>query len=222
LGKQRQNNAQKNKNNMSLHEFLDPQKIVSLFGLLGVIAIIFLETGVFFGFFFPGDSLLFTAGFVASQHLLSLPLLLLGVLIAAILGDSFGYWFGKKAGVKLFVREDSFFFKKKYVADAEHFYEKHGKKTIILARFIPIIRTFVPIVAGIGNMKYSTFLSYNIIGGALWSLGLTLFGFFLGKTIPNADKYLLPIIILIIVVSFVPPVLHLMKARKENRDSLGK
>ena len=147
-----------------LHTLLEPKTLIMTLGTLGVIAIIFIETGLFFGFFFPGDSLLFTAGFLASQGYVSLAGLLIGTFLAAVIGDSFGYTFGKKVGPTLFSREDSVIFNKKHIARAQHFYEKHGKKTIILARFMPIIRTFAPIVAGIGNMRYRTFATFNIIG----------------------------------------------------------
>ncbi len=199
---------------MSFYDLLDPQKIIMAFGLIGVILIVFAESGLFFGFFLPGDSLLFTAGFLASQGLLPLPMLLIGTFIAAVLGDTVGYWFGKKTGPALFSKEDSLFFKKRYIEKARVFYEIHGKKTIILARFMPIIRTFAPIVAGIGEMKYRTFLIYNIVGGFIWSFGLTLLGYFLGRIIPSADKYLLPIILAIIFISFLPGLVHLYKSRR--------
>jgi|SRR3989344_6962723 len=190
---------------------LEPQKIIATFGLIGVILIVFAESGLFFGFFFPGDSLLFTAGFFASQDLLPILPLLIGTFISAVAGDSFGYWFGRRTGPSLFSKEDSHFFKKKYAEQAQEFYEKHGKKTIILARFMPIVRTFAPIVAGIGNMQYRTFVFYNIIGGFIWSFGLTLLGYFLGTNIPNADSYLIPIIIVIIFTSFLPAIIHFCK-----------
>jgi membrane-associated protein len=122
---------------MSFHDLLDPEKLITTFGLVGIIIIIFLESGIFFGFFFPGDSLLFTAGFLASQGFLPIAVLTIGVFVAAVLGDSVGYWFGRKTGPKLFTKDDSFFFKKKYAVQAENFYEKHGKKTIILAQNMP-------------------------------------------------------------------------------------
>lgn len=202
----------------NLFSFIDPKEIISTFGLLGVILVIFAESGLFFGFFLPGDSLLFTAGFLASQGLIPLWPLLIGTFIAAVVGDNVGYWFGKKTGIALFTKEDSRFFKKKYVAQAQHFYEEHGKKTIILARFIPVVRTFAPIVAGIGNMNYKTFVLYNVVGGFVWTIGLTLAGYFLGKLIPDVDKYLLPIILVIIAVSFIPPIMHILKERKKDRN----
>ena len=190
---------------------LEPQKIIATFGLIGIFLIVFAESGLFFGFFFPGDSLLFTAGFISSQGLLPILPLLIGTFICAVAGDNFGYWFGKKTGPALFSKEDSLLFKKKYVFQAQTFYEKHGKKTIIFARFMPIVKTFAPIIAGIGNMHYRTFVFYNIIGGFIWSFGLTLLGYFLGKSVPNADEYLIPIIIVIILASFLPGIIHFLK-----------
>lgn len=197
-----------------LIHFIDPKAIISAFGVIGVIAIIFAETGLLIGFFLPGDSLLFTAGLLASQGYLPFFPLMVGTFIAAIAGDSFGYWFGKKTGPALFSREDSRFFKKQYIAQAETFYEKHGKKTIILARFLPVVRTFAPIVAGIAKMNYKTFVAFNIIGAFIWAVGLTLAGYFLGTFIPDIDKYLIPIILLIVVASFIPGIIHILKPGK--------
>ncbi len=178
-------------------------------GYVLLTAIIFAESGLFFGFFLPGDSLLFTAGFLASQGFFNIAILTFLMATAAILGDSVGYWFGKKVGKKLFVvKEDSRLFKKKYLVEAHKFYEKHGGKTIFLARFIPAVRTFAPIVAGAADMTYRQFLSYNVFGGLVWGAGLTLGGYFLGRMIPSADKYLLPIIIIIVVASVLPGVWH--------------
>jgi len=188
---------------------IDPILIIKTVGVIGIILIIFAETGLFFGFFFPGDSLLFTAGIFASQGYLSIEILIIGCIIAAIAGDSVGYWSGKKYGRKLFDRDSGFFFKKKRLRDAEVFYEKHGKFTIIIARFVPIIRTFAPIVAGIGKMHYRTFISYNIFGGVVWVSAMLLLGYFLGGLIPNPDKYILPLSFLIIVISFLPIVLKM-------------
>ena len=192
---------------------LDPITIIKAVGIVGVILIVFAETGLFFGFFFPGDSLLFTAGIFASQGYLSIGVLLVGCIIAAILGDSVGYWSGKKYGRGLFNRDESFFFKKKRLYEAEMFYEKHGKFTIIIARFVPIIRTFAPIVAGIGKMNYKTFISYNIFGGIVWVPLLLLSGYFLGSLIPNPDKYVIPIAFVIIVISFLPIVIKMISLK---------
>jgi membrane-associated protein len=197
---------------------LDPILIIKTVGVIGIILIVFAETGLFFGFFFPGDSLLFTAGIFASQGFYNIEVLLIGCIIAAILGDSVGYWSGNKYGRQLFDRDAGFFFKKKRLYDAEIFYEKHGKSTIIIARFIPIIRTFAPIVAGIGKMKYSSFISYNIFGGIFWVSLLLLSGYFLGGLIPNPDKYIIPIAFLIIVVSFLPIIVKIIRF-KLNKQS---
>jgi membrane-associated protein len=192
---------------------LDPIVIIKTVGIIGIILIVFAETGLFFGFFFPGDSLLFTAGIFASQGFFSIGVLLICCIIAAILGDSVGYWSGKKYGRKLFDREESFFFKRKRLYDAELFYEKHGKSTIIIARFVPIIRTFAPIVAGIGQMRYLTFISYNIFGGIGWVTALLLSGYFLGGIIPNPDTYIIPIAFLIIILSFIPIIIKMIRIK---------
>lgn len=190
--------------------------LIQTAGLVGIFLIVFAESGLLFGFFFPGDSLLFGAGLIASNGTFDIRVLIIGCIIAAILGDTVGYWTGKKVGPKLFYKEDGFFFKKKYIQDAEVFYEKHGKYTIVIARFMPFIRTFAPIVAGIGSMKYKTFLSFNILGGVGWVLILTLSGYYLGKIIPNPDKYILPIIAFIILVSVFPIVIKYIKSLKSS------
>jgi membrane-associated protein len=171
------------------------------------------------GFFLPGDSVLFTAGFLASQGYFSLPLLCVLCGVAAITGDSVGYMFGRRVGRRLFMREDSTFFKKKYLERAEAFYEKHGSKTIVIARFMPVVRTFAPIVAGISDMHYRRFVTYNIVGGLLWGVGVTIAGYLLGSVIPDVDKYLLPIIVLIVVVSVLPSAIHILRD-DEMRASL--
>lgn len=196
--------------------FLNPQFLVETLGLIGVYGIVFAESGLFFGFFLPGDSLLFTAGLFASQGYINIFLLLIGTTLCAIAGDSVGYAFGKRVGPALFSREDSFFFKKKHVESARVFYEKYGVKTIVFARFVPIVRTFAPIVAGVANMNYRTFLFYNIIGGFSWVWSMTLAGFFLGTLVPNIEKYLHYIIFGIIVLSFVPVVVEVIKARSHR------
>ena len=188
-------------------------------GLLGVIAIIFAESGLFIGFFLPGDSLLFTAGFLASQGVFSIWLLVLGCVCAAVAGDSVGYAFGSRVGKQLFTREDSFFFRKKHLERAKAFYEVYGAKTIVLSRFLPVIRSFAPIVAGAGDMKYRTFLTYNVIGGAIWAGGMTGLGYILGSVIPNVDHYIIPLVAGIVVLSFLPPLVHIMRNR-EDRHAL--
>ena len=201
------------------HTLLDPIVIIKALGLAGVLFIVFAESGLFFGFFFPGDSLLFTAGFLASQGLLSPAWLFAGAFVAAVVGDSVGYAFGKKIGPKIFTKEDSFFFGKRHIERSERFYEKYGKKTIILARFIPVVRTFAPILAGVGNMSYRVFISYNVIGGLLWSVGVTALGYGLGAVVPNAGSYITPIVVVIIVVSVIPPIReYLISRRKEEKE----
>ncbi|MGC1216369.1 MAG: VTT domain-containing protein [Phormidesmis sp.] len=191
----------------------DLPALIQSIGYLGVWGMVFAESGLLIGFFLPGDSLLFTAGFLASQQLLNVWLLIVGAAVCAIAGDSVGYYTGHRFGRKLFRKEDSRFFHKKHLIKAEKFYERYGGKAIILARFMPIIRTFAPIAAGIGKMHYPTFFSYNLIGGISWTFGLTLLGYFLGSVIPDVDRYLLPIVLAIIVLSVLPSLLHLWQER---------
>lgn len=185
-------------------------ELIRTVGYIGVFLIVFLESGLLIGFFFPGDSLLFTAGFLASQGFLDITILITGCFIAAVLGDTAGYFIGKKLGPKVFSKDNSIFFHKKHLERAQKFYDKHGGKTIILARFVPIIRTFAPVVAGAGEMNYKRFVIFNLIGGILWAIGITLAGYYLGSLIPDVDKYLLPIIGLIIVASILPAVHHML------------
>jgi membrane-associated protein len=192
---------------------MDVTSIIQTFGVIGISFIIFAESGLFFGFFLPGDSILFTAGVLASQGFLNIVILVLCVWLAAVLGDSVGYWFGARIGIKIFSKEKSLFFNKKYPEQAHRFYTKHGGRAIILARFIPAVRTFIPIMAGVGNMSYRKFLSYNIIGGTIWSTGLTLGGYFLGRSVPNVDTYILPIILVIITLSSIPALFEIIKTR---------
>lgn len=195
----------------------DIPALIETVGYIGLFSIVFAESGLFFGFFLPGDSLLFTAGLVASQGFLNIYVLLIIIPVAAILGDSVGYWFGKKVGPKIFCKDDSLFFHRAHVARAERFYARYGPKALVIARFVPVVRTFVPILAGVGSMHYGTFLKFNIIGALLWGVGVTLLGFLLGNTIPGIDTYLLPIILLIIVCSFVPIGIEWWKDRKHPR-----
>lgn len=197
----------------------DIETLIKTVGYIGILGIVFAESGLFIGFFLPGDSLLFTAGFLASQGFLDIGTLALLSFIGAVAGDSFGYYFGKKIGPKIFTKEDSLFFHKAHIARAQHFYEKHGPKTIIIARFMPVVRTFAPILAGVGNMKYNVFVIYNVVGGFLWAVGLSVLGFFLGNTVPNIDRYLFPIIGGIIFVSFLPSIIHIIRSR-EDRDQI--
>jgi len=193
----------------------NPALIVEAGGYLGIALVVFAESGVLVGIFFPGDSLLFIAGLLAASGFLSLFQLILIVITAAILGDSVGYWFGRKVGTSLFARPDSRFFKQEYVRRTEAFYAAYGGRAIILARFVPIVRTLTPILAGVGSMHYRTFISYNIIGGTLWGAGVTLLGYFLGSVIPNIDHYILPITFGIIVVSFMPIAVNIIRHKKD-------
>ena len=183
-------------------------------GYAGLTAIVFCETGLLAGFFLPGDSLLVTAGFVASQDLLDIRVLNALLVVAAIAGDSVGYAIGHFAGPRIFKREESIFFRRAYLDRTRRFFEKYGGKTIILARFVPIVRTFTPTVAGVGRMSYRRFLAYNMVGGAFWVLSMTSIGYFLGKTVPGLEKNIHLVVAVVIVVSFLPLVIEFWKARR--------
>ena len=198
---------------------LDLKTFITIIGYFGVFAIVFAESGLFFGFFLPGDSLLFTAGLLAAEGYFSLAGLIILSFVAAVLGDSVGYWFGRRTGPMLFTREDTRLFKKSYVEKSHAYYEKHGPKTIIIARFIPIVRTFAPILAGVSGMTYKKFFMYNVVGGLIWTVSMPTLGYFLGTRIPHIDKYILPIALGIIVVSFIPIFWKMWKARQEARAS---
>jgi membrane-associated protein len=192
---------------------VDLRAFIEAVGYVGVTLIVFAESGLFFGFFLPGDSLLFTAGFLASVGFFNIWVLSFLCGAAAILGDSVGYWFGARVGPRLFNREDSVWFHKQHLVRAHEFYERHGGKAIILARFLPFVRTFAPIVAGMGSMSYPKFLTYNVVGGLVWGVGVTWAGYFLGSVIPDVDRYLLPIIAVIILASVAPTAIHLWRDR---------
>lgn len=196
---------------------VDMVEAVRTIGYLGLFGIIFAETGLFLGFFFPGDSLLFVAGVLAAQGFFSLPILLVILFIAAFTGNMVGYWFGAYVGPKIFTREDSLLFRKSHILKAQAFYERYGGKTIVLARFVPIVRTFAPIVAGVARMHYGTFAFFNFVGALLWSVGLTTAAYYLGSLIEDIDRYLLPIIVLIIFLSVLPGVFEYWRDRKETR-----
>jgi membrane-associated protein len=202
---------------------LDPRDLIDKVGLVGIWLIVFAESGLLVGFFLPGDSLLFTAGFFASSpssipselHL-NLPLLLIGCFVAAVAGDQVGYLFGHRVGDALLQRPDSRFFKRSNVEKAQRFFDKHGAKTIVLARFVPIVRTFAPIVAGVSSMRYRTFVTYNIVGGALWAIGVTLLGYFLGQ-VDVVEENLEITILVIVAMSLMPMVVELLRARAEAK-----
>jgi membrane-associated protein len=199
-----------------LRRFTDPATLIAWAGYVGLTIIIFTETGLLFGFFLPGDSLLVTAGLFAAQG--KLDVLQLGALltVAAIVGDSVGYAIGKASGPHIFNRPDSLFFNKKHLIRAEQFYEKHGGKTIIIARFMPIIRTFAPVVAGVGRMQYRRFITYNVIGGILWVWSMLLTGYLLGRVIPGIDKHIEKIIILVVFLSVLPGIISWLRERRKS------
>ena len=205
---------------------LDPQKLLEQVGLIGLFLIIFAESGILIGFFLPGDSLLFTAGlatygikFSENSDIFQLAngniaVVMIGVSIAAILGDQVGYAFGKKVGPALFKRPESRLFKPSYVESAEKFFAKHGSKSIVLARFVPIVRTFTPIVAGVSKMHYSTFVKFNVIGGIIWGAGLTLLGYTLGRTFPAIGDNIEIAVLVIVFVSLLPIAIEFLRHRR--------
>ncbi|GAA0961311.1 DedA family protein [Virgisporangium aurantiacum] len=198
---------------------LDPEWLVSTFGLLGILVVVFAESGLLIGFFLPGDSLLFTTGLlVADGRYLHVPLWLVCLLVstAAIAGDQIGYLFGKRVGPALFRRPNSRLFKRENLDRAQTFFDRHGARSIVLARFIPIVRTFTPIIAGAGHMHYRTFVLYNIIGGILWGTGVTVAGYFLGQ-VTFVKSHIELILIGIVVVSVVPIGIELLRSRLRAR-----
>jgi membrane-associated protein len=204
---------------------LDPKELIDKVGLLGIWAIVFAESGLLIGFFLPGDSLLFTAGFFASEpssidEALYLPLLplVIGCFVFAVLGDQVGYLFGRRVGPSLFKRPNSRLFKQQNVEKAQAFFDKYGAKTIVLARFVPIVRTFTPIVAGVSNMKYRTFVIYNIIGGFLWAVGVTMLGFFLGQ-VQVIEENLEIAILCLVAISILPMVIEIIRARRHAKGA---
>jgi membrane-associated protein len=191
--------------------------LIETFGTLGVLAIVFVESGLLVGFFLPGDSLLFTAGLLSANGTLpALWVLLLTIPVAAIAGDQVGYLIGRKAGPAVFNRPDSRFFHKENVTRAQEFFERYGPRTIVLARFGPIDRTFAPVVAGVARMRYRTFLTYNIIGGVLWGVGVTLLGYYLGQ-VDFVERNIEFVLIAIVGISFIPMALELLRGRRRSR-----
>lgn len=198
---------------------LSPQDLIQSFGLIGIAAIIFAESGLLIGFFLPGDSLLFTAGAIAAGVFsslsvnLNLAVLLPVVAVAAIAGDQVGYLFGSRVGGSLANREDSRFFKKSHLAKAETFFERHGPRALVMARFVPVVRTFTPIVAGAGSMKYRTFITYNVIGGVLWAVGVTLLGYYFGQ-IDIIRNHIELALIGVVAVSLIPVAIEVYRHRR--------
>ena len=187
---------------------IDLLSLVQFIGYPGIFGMIFAESGLLFGVFFPGASLLFASGVLAAADVFNIWILVPGVIVAAVLGDSVGYWFGTKVGPKLFSRPDSRFFRQEYLGRTKIFFEKYGTRTIVVARFIPIVRTFAPILAGVGAMRYSTFLFYNVIGALFWAGGITLLGYFLGRSVPDAEKFILPLVLVIVGFTLIPLATH--------------
>jgi membrane-associated protein len=202
--------------------FLDPTHIINWLGpwaTVGLFAIVFAESGLLVGFFLPGDSLLFTAGLLSAakdNQGLHWPVLAIGCAFFAILGWQVGYFIGGRIGPALFRRPDSKLFKQEYVQRTKDFFDHYGAKTIFIARFVPIVRTFAPILAGVGEMKHRDFVKYNIIGGITWGAGIVIAGKVLGDHIPNIDHYLLPIIALIVVASIIPPLIEMRRHRRAS------
>lgn len=196
-----------------LQTLLDPKHLLEVLGYTGYFIAIFCESGLFFGIIFPGDSLLVTAGLIASAGHLNIWILIIGGFLAAVAGDNFGYYTGKKLGPRIFTKEESWFFKRSYVEKSEIYFKKHGPKTIIFARFIPFVRTFAPMLAGVGNMEYKKFFLYNIIGAFTWMVTLLLSSYFLGTLIPTLDQYVLPIAVGIFLASFSPLIYKIIKSR---------
>ena len=199
-----------------LHRLYDVQTLVSQGGPVLVCVIVFIETGFFVGFFLPGDSLLVTAGILAAAGKIPLVWLLAPVMLCAIAGDQIGYWIGRAAGSTLYKREDSLFFRRSHLQRAHDFYEKYGGKTVILARFIPIIRTFCPPVAGAAGMPYSRYLAYDIFGGVFWVSTTILGGYFLGRSIPNISQRIHYVIAVVILLSILPPIISILRSRQRG------
>jgi membrane-associated protein len=200
------------------HRIYDVEFLVRTGGLVALIVIVFVETGLLVGFFLPGDSLLVTAGIFAARGDLDLVTLNASLSLAAIAGDSVGYWIGVRTGPKIFTREDSLFFNRKHLISAKEFYDRHGGFTIFIARFMPIIRTFAPVVAGVGAMQYRKFIAYNVFGGIFWVLSMTLAGYFLGTLVPNIQERIHLVIAIVIVLSLLPAIIKFFSERSKARS----
>ncbi len=203
------------------HRIYDVESLVRVGGLAALTAIVFTETGLFVGFFLPGDSLLVTAGIFAAKGDLELWTLNTVLSLAAILGDTTGYVIGFKTGPMIFRREDSLFFHRKHLLTAKQFYDRYGGFTIFIARFIPILRTFAPVVAGVGKMQYSRFIAYNVFGGILWVFSMTFAGYFLGRMVPNIQEQIHIVIAVVIFLSLLPGIIKLAREKWKTRSSLG-
>lgn len=198
------------------HKIYDVESLVRVGGLVGLTTVVFVETGLLIGFLLPGDSLLVTAGLFAARGDLDVATLVLALSAAAIVGDSVGYNIGVRAGPRLFSRENSLFFNKSHLLTTKDFYDRHGPFTIVIARFVPIIRTFAPVVAGIGTMEYKRFISYNVVGGIGWVLSMVFGGYFLGQIVPNIDKNIDKVIAVVIILSLLPVIIKFARERMKR------
>jgi membrane-associated protein len=198
---------------------MDVHGLIQTGGYVALAVIVFIETGLMVGFFLPGDSLLVTAGLFAAKGDLNIVVLNLLLMACAVAGDATGYYIGRKLGPALFRRDDSLFFKKQHLIAAHDFYEKHGGKTIIIARFVPVIRTFAPVVAGIGQMSYGHFAAYNVVGGVGWVFTMTMIGYSLIKIFPGIEKHINIVIIVVIVLSILPGIIEFLRAKMKARNA---
>jgi membrane-associated protein len=197
-----------------VHQIYDVEGIIRWGGMLMLTVIVFAETGLLIGFFLPGDSLLVTAGVFAAAGHLDIRILLTVVTAAAVVGDQVGYYIGYRTGPRIFRREDSLLFKRAHLIRARNFYEKHGGKTIILARFMPIIRTFAPVVAGVAEMQYRRFVTYNVVGGVLWVWSMALLGYSLGRVVPDIDRHIHLVIVVVVFLSILPGIIEYLRSRR--------
>jgi membrane-associated protein len=199
--------------------FFQPENIIRYGGLIFLLAVVFIENGLFFGFFLPGDSLMFTAGLLCATGVLdhSFALVISSIFITAVLGNIFGYYFGSRAGRSLYTRKDTFFFRKSHIQTAEQFYNQYGMRTLVIGRFLPVVRTFAPIVAGIIKMPFGTFMLANIAGAAAWVGSLVTIGYYLGKVWPDAEKYLGWIILALILITAIPVIRTYLSAKKKRQ-----
>ena len=196
-------------------DLMDPESLLETFGTIGLFAIVFAESGLLFGFFLPGDSLLFTAGLLANQGRLNLPVILVGCFVAAVSGDQVGYAFGRRVGPALFRRPESRLFKHEHVEKAQEYFDRHGSKTIVLARFVPIVRTFAPFVAGIGRMNYRVFVTFNVLGGLLWAVGVTVLGYVLGEIDWIEENFEIAILG-VVALSVLPIAIEIIRSRRAS------
>jgi len=195
-------------------------ELIRIGGLLGMVVIVFAETGLMVGFFLPGDSLLVTAGLFAAKGDLDIVWLNVCLMAAAIVGDAVGYWIGYRTGQALYSRPNSFFFRREHLIKTHEFYEKHGGKTIVIARFMPIIRTFAPVVAGAATMTYRRFAAYNVVGGILWVLSMTLTGYFLGLAVPDIDRHIHIVVAVVIFLSLLPGIISVVRAKLLTQNAV--